>query len=348
MKILITGAPGWLGDRFLEAVKGTIPELKALRETLKPEEIRCLVHPDFAERFRKSNPGIQASLGDLTDRDSLHNFFKNADGAVLFHLAGLVHATRGVKQFYEINVEGTRHILSLAIQNRVKRIVAISSNSPAGCNPRRDHLFTEDMPYNPYMAYGRSKMQMELLLREAYEKKQIETVILRPCWFYGPGQPPRQTLFFSMIKNGKAPVVGSGENRRSMSYVDNVSQALLLAAGSEKANGQTYWITDSKPYSMNEIVDTVERLLEKEFKMPVKHKRLRLPSIASEVALVTDAALQAAGIYQQKIHVLSEMNKTIAASIEKARRELQYSPAVDLEEGMRRSIRWCLEQGHPL
>jgi nucleoside-diphosphate-sugar epimerase len=133
-----------------------------------------------------------------------------------------------------------------------------------------------------------------------------------------------------------------------MSYVDNTSLGLLLAAASERAAGQTYWIADERPYSMNEIVGTVEELLEHEFDLPVAHDRMRLPSIASEVALVVDATLQRAGLYQQKIHVLSEMNKTIACSIDKARAELGYEPSVELREGMRRSIRWCLDNGQQI
>jgi nucleoside-diphosphate-sugar epimerase len=96
---------------------------------------------------------------------------------------------------------------------------------------------------------------------------------------------------------------------------------------------------------MNEIVDTVERLLEEEFDVPCRHKRLRLPGVASEVAGVADRFIQAAGHYQQELHVLSEMNKTIACSVEKAQRVLGYAPEVALEEGMRRSLRWLVEQG---
>jgi nucleoside-diphosphate-sugar epimerase len=127
--------------------------------------------------------------------------------------------------------------------------------------------------------------------------------------------------------------------------VDNTSLGLLLAAAHEHAAGQTYWMADERPYTMNEIVDTVENLLETEFGREVAHDRMRLPSVASEVALVMDAAIQQTGLYQQKIHVLSEMNKTIACSVDKARDELGYRPSVDLREGMRRSIRWCLENG---
>ena len=96
---------------------------------------------------------------------------------------------------------------------------------------------------------------------------------------------------------------------------------------------------------MNEIVDTIERLLESEFKLPVAHQRLRLPNLASEVAVLIDATLQSVGSYNQKIHVLSEMNKNIACSVSKAEIELGYSPKISLEDGMRRSIAFCLERG---
>ena len=195
------------------------------------------------------------------------------------------------------------------------------------------------------MNYGRSKMEMELAVKDFQKREAIETVIVRPPWFYGPNQPPRQTLFFQMIRDGKAPIVGSGENLRSMGYVDNLCQGLLLATGTECAKGQTYWIADKRPYSMNEIVDTIERLLENEFGQKCVHKRVRLPGFASSFAFVADSFLQRLGVYHQKIHVLSEMNKSIACSTAKAEKELGYQPAIALEEGMRRSLNWCLSQG---
>ena len=76
----------------------------------------------------------------------------------------------------------------------------------------------------------------------------------------------------------------------------------------------------------------------------MRHKRLRLPSLASEVAWLADKTLQQLGLYNQKIHVLSEMNKTIACSVEKARKRTRYRPAVALEEGMRRSLKWTIEK----
>jgi nucleoside-diphosphate-sugar epimerase len=184
---------------------------------------------------------------------------------------------------------------------------------------------------------------MEQVVRAAAD--EIETVTVRPCWFYGPDQPERQTTFFTMIKDGKGPIVGGGEARRSMSYVDNTSLGLLLAATVPEAAGETYWLADERPYSMNEIVDTVESVLRDDFGIPVDGGRMRLPGAASEVAVAIDASIQAAGLYEQRIHVLGEMNKTIACSIAKARDELGYEPRIELREGMRRSIADLQDRG---
>jgi nucleoside-diphosphate-sugar epimerase len=77
----------------------------------------------------------------------------------------------------------------------------------------------------------------------------------------------------------------------------------------------------------------------------VKEGALRLPGIAGRVAELGDRIIQRTGRYQQQLHVLGEMDKTIACDISAARAELGYEPAVELYEGMRRSIRWCVEQG---
>jgi nucleoside-diphosphate-sugar epimerase len=79
--------------------------------------------------------------------------------------------------------------------------------------------------------------------------------------------------------------------------------------------------------------------------MAVKPKTLQVPGVISDVARLGDRLLQRAGLYNQELHVLSEMNLTIACTIERARQELGYKPLVDLREGMRRSVGWCLQNG---
>ena len=288
--------------------------------------IRCLILPnEDPSGLRVLGSEIEVVRGDIRNAADCATFCEGAKEAVLFHTAGLIHPRR-VKDLYAVNVGGTENLLSAAIAAGVRRAVVVSSNSPVGLNPHPQHLFDESSPYSPYMNYGRSKMQMELQIKQLEAAGKIETVIVRPPWFYGPNQPSRQVLFFSMIRSGKVPIVGSGNNLRSMVYTDNLCAGLVLAGFVEKARGEIYWIADRRPYSMNEIVDTVERLLEQEFKFTVAHKRVRLPDFVSEVAMLADATLQGLGLYNQKIHVLSEMNKTIACSIAKAEKELGYQP----------------------
>jgi nucleoside-diphosphate-sugar epimerase len=341
--VLVTGAAGWLGSRLVESLLRGLPEHDELKTPAPNLCIRVLLLPDQdGTALRKLSDRIEVVTGDIRHPTDCAKFCADAKGAILFHTAGIIHPKR-VREFYDINRDGTTNLLDAAIAAGLKRAVVVSSNSPCGCNPHPDHLFDERSPFNPYMHYGRSKMEMELAIRDRAAK--LETVIIRAPWFYGPNQPPRQTLFFQMIRDGKGPIVGSGNNLRSMAYVDNLCQGLVLAAMRERAAGQVYWIADKRPYSMNEIVDTIERLLETEFGHKCAHKRMKLPGVASEVAWLVDKSLQALGLYHQKFHVLSEMNKTIACSVTRAETELGYRPTVALEEGMRRSLKWCAENG---
>lgn len=342
---VVTGGLGWLGRRLVESLALGLPDCEALRIPEGRARIRILIMPGQDPALLDGiSDRIEVVQGDIRSAGDCGRLCEGARGATLVHTAGIIHPRR-VAEFYDVNVRGTQNLLLAAERAGLRRAVVVSSNSPCGCNPHPDHLFDESSPYHPYMNYGRSKMQMELAVRTLQQRGGIEAVIIRAPWFYGIHQPLRQTLFLSMVRDGRAPIVGGGNNLRSMCYTDNLCQGLLLAARSEVANGRTYWIADRRPYSMNEIVDTVERLLDREFGQRCTHGRLRLPGIASGVARATDFALQSLGLYAQKIHVLSEMNQTIACSVTGAERDLGYSPAIELEEGMRRSLRWCAETG---
>lgn len=349
MLTLVTGATGWLGSRLVEALVRGLPAVPQFATPAPARQVRCLTLPGAdTTMLRGMGEAVQICTGDLCNPAAVQAFCRDAAGATLFHCAGVIHPARSVRELFAVNLEGTRNLLQAAEQAGVRRVIVVSSNSPIGVSRQPEHCFDETTPYNPYMAYGRSKMQMEQLTHTFQERGNLETVIVRPPWFYGPYQPPRQTLFFTMIKNGAVPIVGDGNNRRSMVYIDNLCQGLLLCEQAPQANGETYWIADHRPYTMNEIVDTIERLLEQEFHFTVAHKRMRLPAFAGEVATAIDGTLQRFQLYHQKIHVLSEMNKTIACSIEKARTSLGFEPAIELEMGMRLSIQWCIEQGYTI
>jgi nucleoside-diphosphate-sugar epimerase len=113
---------------------------------------------------------------------------------------------------------------------------------------------------------------------------------------------------------------------------------MVLGAIKEIGSGKTYWIADAKPYTMNEIIDTIESLLSDEFGQECNYGRIKLPGFISSVAEKTDLGLQWMGFYHQKLHVLSEMNKNIACKINLAEKELGYNPEFSLINGMKASL----------
>ena len=342
---LVTGAPGWLGSRLIEVLRDGLPELPVSN---RGRRIRCLVLPGTsAAALAAIPPDVERIEGDVRDPRSLREFFRGGEGATVFHLCGVINPAR-MRDFSEVNVGGTRNVLDAAAHVGVARLIAMSSNTVAGPNPHPERLLDEQSPRNPQLPYGRSKALMEDLVNDAFAAGRLDTVILRPCRFYGPAQPATRTRFYQMIRQGRMPILGRGDTRWSMSYLDNICQALLLAERTPRAAGRTYWIADRRPYTLEEIVSTVETLLENEFGFPVTHRRIRLPRAVGHVASAADALLQRFGVIDPRIHALAHLGATSACSIAAAEHELGYDPKIELEEGTRRSIRWCLEKGSGL
>ena len=330
---VITGATGWLG-RALVARLLNDPSRRRLR----------LLAQTTAEAHLLGSLGqVETVIGDIAKPDTIPRLLHGTgDDVDVIHTAGIIHPRR-TREFFEVNTNGTRNVAEAALDHGVRRLVHVSSNSPFGTNPQPADTFRAIEPYNPYYGYGRSKMEGELAVFEAVESG-LDATIVRPPWFYGPFQPPRQTTFFRLVRAGKFPVVGDGEQRRSMVYIDNLVDGVLAAELARAGRGKGYWVADDHAYTVNEIVATVGRALTDEG-FEVKEPSTRLPSVAGRVAEMGDRIVQGLGWYQQQLHVLGEMNHTIACDISVTRTELGYEPHVELYEGMRHSIRWCVDQG---
>ena len=335
---VLTGATGWLGTALVHAL--ALPGGAWYRDA----PLRALVRDRAeAERLRSLSPLVEPVVGDLTDAATLAPLFAGTTGRIdVIHTAGVIHPS-SIADFERINAGGTRAILGAAEQADVRRFVHVSSNSPFGTNAHPGDRFRNDEPYHPYYGYDRSKMHAELAVLDAVDRG-LDAVMVRPPWFYGPHQPPRQTTFFRMVRTGRFPVFGGGGQMRSMAYVDNLVQGVVRAELVATPPGRGWWIAGARPYSVNEIVETVGRALSAEG-FEVAPNRARVPDVVARVAELADSTLQRLGRYQQQVHVLGEMNKNIACDISGARAELGYDPQVELYEGMRRSIRWCIDQG---
>ena len=330
---VLTGASGWLGRALVH---------RLLADPSR-HRLRLLAHTIAEGKDLQTLGDVEIVVGDIVKPDTaarlLHGVGTDVD---LIHTVGVIHP-KTTRQFFEVNLGGTRNVAEAALDVGVRRMVHVSSNSPFGTNPQTADTFRAIEPYNPYLGYGRSKMDGELAVLDAVDRG-LDATIVRPPWFYGPFQPPRQTTFFRLVRAGKFPVVGDGQQRRSMVYIDNLVDGVIGAELCQSATGRGYWVADARAYTVNEIVATVGRALRDEG-FDVKEPSVKLPAIAGRLAEIGDRLVQAMGRYQQQLHVLGEMNHTIACDISVTRAELGYEPRVELYEGMRTSIRWCIEQG---
>lgn len=333
-RVVVTGAGGWLGRNLV----------RALAEQGR-ERIRCLVQaPSEAALLEVISPSIEPVVGDVRDPAAVGALFEGMGGASVLHAAAVIHPTSRVRELFDVNVGGTAQVLDAARRAGAGRVVHLSSNSPFGANPTTAHRFTEDSPFSPYLGYGASKLEAERLVRRAHGRGDVEAVILRPPWFYGPHQPERQTQWLRTVRRGRFPLVGDGTNRRSMVFTGNLVHGILRAEVAPAAPGREYWIADPEPYAMTDVLATVRQAFEAEG-LPVSGGQPRLPRLAGVVAERVDRVVQGTGRYVQAVHVLGELKDTIACDVSRARAEIGYDPPTTLLEGMRESIRWCRSRG---
>lgn len=332
--VVVTGAGGWLGRNLVRALAAE-----------GRERIRCLVQtPAEAALLEVVSPSVDPVVGDVRDPAAVLALFEGMAGASVVHAAAVIHPTSRVRELFDVNVGGTAHVLDGARRVGAGRVVHLSSNSPFGANPTPEHRFTEDSPTSPYLGYGASKLEAENLVRRAHDRGDVEAVILRPPWFYGPHQPERQTQWLRTVRRGRFPLVGDGTNRRSMVFTGNLVHGIQRAEVASAAPGSAYWIADPQPYAMTGVLATVRQAFVVEG-LPVSGGQPRLPRLAGQVAERVDRIVQGTGRYVQAVHVLGELKDTIACDVSRARDEIGYDPPTTLLEGMRESIRWCRSRG---
>jgi nucleoside-diphosphate-sugar epimerase len=209
MKILVTGATGFIGSRLVR-------ELVA-----RGERPLCLVRARSNSGFLKAL-GAEPVYGDVTDERSLSSL-PSCD--VIFHCAALVR-DNNLARLRACNVKGTENICRLAQRMAVQRLVHVSSVAVVSANP--DPLITEGMPFAATNNYGVSKIESEQLVRD-FRKRGLPCAIIRPPVVYGEREPHAQELLFRLLSLRLLPLIDNGEHRIHMAYVGNVVAGLLLA-----------------------------------------------------------------------------------------------------------------------
>lgn len=205
-------------------------------------------------------------MGDLLDQKSLLEACANVD--TILHLAGVAHVSTTTK-VNDTNVVGSANLLEAALAKKVRRIIFLSSSLA--------HAAETDS--GDVTSYGKEKRTTELLLLEAADRGQIETLILRPVNVYGTGMKGNIASMISMIHRGRLPRLPNLNSKISLLGVDDLASAILLAANSDRTS-RIYAVTDGQDYPIAAIEEAIYRCLGK--RLP----RWRTPAVILYAAAV--------------------------------------------------------------
>ena len=242
---LVTGSSGFIGLRLCNAIQLSGVNLRLILRK-KNKLIKC---KQFISDFDCGVIDDQAFLGVDT----------------VFHLAGYAHdlsSNQEINKYKEINVDLTMKIANMAIANKVKNFVFVSSVK-AGGSVISDRCVNENDQSEPKGVYGKTKREAELELLKIGQEHNMHVSIVRPSLVYGPGVKGNLQLMLSAVKKGWLPPLPETGNKRSMIHVDDLVRALLLVAEDDRADGEIFIATDGVPHSSRKIYEAVCKQLDK-------------------------------------------------------------------------------------
>ena len=327
MKILVTGASGFIGSFIVEeALKRGFETWAVVRKSSSKEWLQ-----DERIRFIELN---------LSSKEQLVEQLRGHDFDYVVHAAGVTKCLNK-EDFHRINTEGTRNLVEaiLELQMPLKRFVYLSSLSIFGAIREQqpyEEIRETDTP-QPNTEYGKSKLEAEKFLATT----TLPYIILRPTGVYGP----REKDYFIMaksIKNHSDFAVGYKRQDITFVYVKDVVQAIFLAL--EKGeNGRKYFLSDGEVYQSTTFSDLIHEELGRPWwiRATVPVWVLRVVTFFGEyVGRMTG---KVTALNNDKFNILKQRNWR--CDIQPAIDELGYQPKVKLEEGVKETIKWYKEHG---
>lgn len=236
---LVTGGNGFIGARLIRALRGD------------GLQVRCL-----SRRPLVDNP--DCVFGDLSDPQTL---LAACEGAhTVFHCAGHAHAFNATtaseaEKHWQVNFEGTRHLLEAAGTAGVKVFVFLSSVKAMG-DPSNS-CADENWPGSPDSGYGRAKRAAEDAVLEAGRRFGMHVTNLRLSMVYGAGGRGNLERMARLVKRGFFPPLPETRNHRSLVHVNDVVDAIRLVSGCELANGRTYIVASKEAPSGRALFDAL-------------------------------------------------------------------------------------------
>jgi nucleoside-diphosphate-sugar epimerase len=319
VKVLVTGASGFLGSHIAEVFANA------------GHETRVLVRKTSSRAFLQFSH--EEAVGDVTQPESLPPAVEGVD--VVVHAAGLIKA-RNESEFRSVNEHGTTHLLrAIARHNTgLRRFILISSIAAHG--PAEDGrprpAEAEPRPITPY---GRSKLGGETALRRSPLAER--GVIFRPPAIYGP-RDPALLPFFQLAKWHFAPLLEGGHNRTSLIYGPDCASAVLMAAEAEaNIGGRVYYPEDGAVYTWRDMLAMIEEAAGKKM-LSIPTPKLAYDAAALSSELFGKIARRAVIFDRHKVREMSQ--DAWVCSSATLRDDIGWRPKVLGREGAKLTYEW--------
>ncbi|MEP7076927.1 MAG: NAD-dependent epimerase/dehydratase family protein [Acidobacteriota bacterium] len=319
MKVLLTGATGFIGNAILTELRG------------KGFEIIPVGGP------HSSRSDILSC--DISNREAVMELSSVGKVDAVVHAAGLAHRLKGgiPQDFNRTNVDGVRNVAELAVQLEAKRLVLLSSVLVYGkAAEKAIEPLGEQAPCVPTDAYGQSKLDGEKAAREVCEKNSVALSVLRLVPTIGEGGKGNFAKLIRVIDRGQFIWVGKGENRKSMIYVGDVARAVraVLKAGNTKPG---IFNVAASPITMNELVAEIARTLGK--KVPAA----RIPAVPVSLSLRVLAHIPFAGSIGGLSDTIAKWLSDEVYSTAKIEREIGFKPKTSLAVAAERDVTYYMK-----
>jgi nucleoside-diphosphate-sugar epimerase len=328
MKVLVTGAAGFLGGHLVDMLLE------------RGDEVRAMTRPVENADYLRTLKNVELVHGDLTDEESLTRAVQGVER--VYNIAAKT-GPWGLEEVYRaINVQGLASLINVAMDAGVQRIVHTSSITVYG--HFLQGVITEEHPYqaedNPY---SRTKIAGEKLIADLVKDRAAPVVTIRPGWIYGARDEASFGRYVARVESGKFFLIGSGDNIVPLVHARDVAQGLIKAGdAADDVIGRAYTIVDDRRVTQAEFLNTIADAL------GVPHVTLRVPFAALYTAGRTAEQLWSAlGRRKAAPPPLSTYGVTLQGgdqqfSIDRARRELGYTPEYDVKRGVEEGVRWYL------
>ena len=323
MKALVTGATGFLGGALAHRLHALGWNVTA--QGRDPSALKAL-----------EAQGVRAVQVNLEDTQAIVNACRGQE--IVFHSGALANDWGRPEAFRNANVLGTQNVIRGCQEQKVKRLVHVSTPSIYfRFAPRLNVKETDPLP-PPVTEYARTKRLAEDEVDKAFAMG-LPTVIIRPRAIFGPGDRIILPRLINRLERGILRVIGDGQNLADMSYIENVVDALLLCAEAPAhALGKKYNITNGEPIRLWKMIEKLCQRLD--LKYPTQ--RVPYPLVDKIAGAMEFVARLLPNQLEPPLtrYSVAMISLTTTLDISAARRDLGYAPRVSNEEGFERFVEW--------